>query len=93
VPTSAVALCAGQPVAVLEDNGAAALVVPEHPALVSAIASLTRWWVRRIPGRLRLERWQGEPVFDGPGVPILEAAGFVRDYGGMLFVGADFTVC
>src|SRR5262249_48127620 len=87
LPTSAVALYAGEPVAELEVNGSAALVAPDHPALVSALRALGRWWRPRLTGRLRVERWQGEPVLSGDGVPLLGAAGFVGEYGGMLFVG------
>src|SRR5439155_8368597 len=72
VATSAIALVGGEPVAVLEDKGAAALVVPDHPALVPAVTALARWWAARIGGRLRIERWQGDPVLDGAGVPALE---------------------
>jgi ATP-dependent Lhr-like helicase len=33
--------------------------------------------------RLTVEGWNGQPVLDSPGRPLLEAAGFYRDYPGM----------
>ena len=91
VGSSAVASWAGEPVAVMavaaEDGGADVAAVADHPALVPALRALARWWRARVGGRLRVERWQGEPVLGSPGGPPLEAAGFVRDYGGMLWVG------
>jgi ATP-dependent Lhr-like helicase len=33
--------------------------------------------------RVTVETWNGEPVLDSSGRPLLEAAGFVRDYPGM----------
>jgi ATP-dependent Lhr-like helicase len=89
VASTAVALVQGEPVAAFEDGGAAAVVDPRHPALVPALRALARWWAARRPGteRLKLERWAGEPVLAGPGGPFLEAAGFVRDAGAMLWIG------
>jgi ATP-dependent helicase Lhr and Lhr-like helicase len=89
VASTAVALAGGQPVAAFEDGGAGASVDLQHPALVAALRALARWWVARRRGteRLKLERWAGEPVLASPGVPLLEAAGFVRDAGAMLYVG------
>jgi ATP-dependent Lhr-like helicase len=37
--------------------------------------------------RVKVEHWQGQPVLDSPGVPILEAAGFVREGSAMLWTG------
>jgi ATP-dependent Lhr-like helicase len=86
VVATAVAAQAGEPAAALEDSGQNALAAPDHPAVVPALRALGHWWSSRLPGRLKVERWHGEPVLDSPGVPLLEAAGYVRDYGGMLFV-------
>jgi ATP-dependent Lhr-like helicase len=103
VPSSAVASYRGEPVAAMEDTGAAVRVVADHPQLVTALRALASWWLIRAPGsqaapipirefggagahhRLRVERWQGEPVLDSPGVPLLEAAGFVREGSAMLW--------
>jgi ATP-dependent Lhr-like helicase len=87
VASSAVALHAGQPIAVMEDNGAEITSLPDHPALVSALRALAQWWKPRGGGRVRVERWHGEPVLESAGVSVLEAAGFVREYGGMLWIG------
>ncbi|HEV8639370.1 MAG TPA: hypothetical protein VG370_34615, partial [Chloroflexota bacterium] len=87
VASTAVAAHAGEPIAAMEDAGANVLAAPDHPALVPALRSLGRWWAARAEGRLKVERWHGAPVLDSPGTPFLEAAGFVRDYGGMLWVG------
>jgi ATP-dependent Lhr-like helicase len=89
VASTAVALVQGEPVAAFEDSGASAVVDSRHPALVPALRALARWWAARRPGaeRLKLERWAGEPVLAGPGAPFLEAAGFVRDAGAMLWIG------
>jgi len=87
VASTAVAARAGEPVAAMEDAGANVLAAPDHPALVPALRALGRWWSTRADGRLKVERWHGGPVLDSVGTPLLEAAGFVRDYGGMLWVG------
>ncbi|HEY3083706.1 MAG TPA: DEAD/DEAH box helicase [Chloroflexota bacterium] len=87
VASTAVAAQAGEPVAVMEDAGANVLAAADHPALVSSLRALGRWWSTRADGRLKVERWHGAPVLDSSGTPFLEAAGFVRDYGGMLWIG------
>jgi hypothetical protein len=80
----------GEPVAAFEDGGAAAVVTAEHPAAVPALRALARWWAARRRGteRVRVERWDGAPVLTGDGVPLLEAAGFVRDNGAMVWLEA-----
>ena len=90
VASTAVALAGGEPVVAFEDGGSAAVAVPGHPALGPALGALARWWAPRRPGteRLKLERWNGEPVLATPDVPLLEGAGFVRDGGAMLWLGA-----
>src|SRR5262245_24867935 len=49
-----------------------------------------RSWAVRLSGtlRVRVERWGGAPVLDSPGAALLEAAGFVRATGAMLWIGA-----
>ncbi|HUX88636.1 MAG TPA: DEAD/DEAH box helicase [Chloroflexota bacterium] len=86
VPSTAVAAWHGEPVALLEDDGALTIVTTDHPALIPALRALAQWGRPRRSGRLRVERWNGDPVLASDGVPPLEAAGFVRDYGGMLWV-------
>ncbi|MDQ3703276.1 MAG: hypothetical protein M3442_20510 [Chloroflexota bacterium] len=90
VLSTAVALAHGEPVAALEDGGSGAVVDAAHSALVPALGALARWWAARLDGRARLkvERWQGQPVLDGNGAAVLEAAGFVRDPAAMLWVGS-----
>ncbi|HEX2516724.1 MAG TPA: hypothetical protein VH257_18615, partial [Chloroflexota bacterium] len=90
VASTAVAIAGGEPVVAFEDGGSAAVAVPGHPALGPALGALARWWAPRRPGteRLKLERWNGEPVLATPDVPLLEGAGFVRDGGAMLWLGA-----
>ena len=83
VASAALALVAGEPVAVAEDSGASLSAVSDHPALVPALRALARWWRQRAPGPVRVERWAGEPVLESAGVPLLEAAGYVREFGGM----------
>jgi ATP-dependent Lhr-like helicase len=83
VPSTAVAFARGEPVAAMEDNGAGVVATGDDPALVPALRALARWWADRNGGRLKLERWQGEPVLGSDGIPFLEAAGFARDYGAM----------
>jgi ATP-dependent Lhr-like helicase len=87
--TTAVALIRGEPVAALEDSGGSVVADAGHPALVAALRALARWWALRLSGtlRVRVERWGGEPVLPSAGAPLLEAAGFVRDAGAMLWVG------
>jgi ATP-dependent Lhr-like helicase len=86
IAATAVAAQGGEPVAAMEDGGAN-VVASDHPALVAALRALGGWWAARAGGRLKVERWHGAPVLDSPGRPFLEAAGFVRDYGGMLWIG------
>ncbi|MGH2370259.1 MAG: hypothetical protein ACRDI2_18960, partial [Chloroflexota bacterium] len=90
VPSAAVALDYGEPVAVMDvtEAGAASVTaVSEHPALVPALRSLAGWWAARLGRRthLKVERWDGEPALGGDGVAALEVAGFVRDGGAMLW--------
>jgi ATP-dependent Lhr-like helicase len=86
VPTSAVALWAGEPVAVAEDSGAAILAVDDSRVLIPALRLLAAWWKVRGTGRLTVERWNGEPVFETNGGAVLEVAGFVREYRGMTWL-------
>jgi ATP-dependent Lhr-like helicase len=97
VASSAVASWGGEPVAAFEDGGAGVSVVPDHPALVPALRALGHWWAARTPitigpmpgrSRLKVERWHDQPVLGSNGVPLLEAAGFVREGSAMLWVGA-----
>ncbi len=87
VASTAVAAWRGEPVAILEDSGASAAAVEEHPAAIPSLRALAGWWKSRIDGRLRVERWRGEPVQTSAGAYLLEAAGFVREFGGMLWNG------
>jgi hypothetical protein len=87
----------------MEEGGASAAVVPGHPALIPALRALARWWAARAPKRapmglahpgahrLKVERWHGVPVLETDGVPLLEAAGFVREGSAMLWVGDTRT--
>jgi ATP-dependent Lhr-like helicase len=86
VPSAAVALVHGEPVAVMEEGGANVLAVAEHRALTPALRALGAWWAARSGNRLKVVRWHGEPVQDSPGAALLEAAGFVRDYGAMIWI-------
>jgi ATP-dependent Lhr-like helicase len=90
VPATAVALHQGDPVAtmaVMEDAGTSLFADLDHPALVPCLRALARWWQARQRLRLKVERWQDEPVLpDSPVVDALEAAGFVREGGAMLWV-------
>jgi hypothetical protein len=72
---------------VTDDGGAAVFGVADHPALVPALRALGRWWAPRARGRLKVERWHGDPILGGPGASSLEAAGFARDLGAMVWVG------
>ncbi len=88
LPSTAVALVHGQPVAALEDGGTGAIADAGHPALVPALRALGRWWGARLRGtaRLKVERWGDGPVLDGDGATWLEGAGFVRDGDAMLWI-------
>ncbi|HEY3110788.1 MAG TPA: hypothetical protein VGL23_18665, partial [Chloroflexota bacterium] len=87
LPSSAVASVGGAPVAVMEDSGSAVVAVPDHPELIPALRALGRWWAPRVRGHLKVERFDGEPVLATAATPLLEAAGFVREYGGMVWAG------
>jgi ATP-dependent Lhr-like helicase len=92
VAATAVALHQGDAVAtmaVMDDAGASLSADLDHPALVPCLRALARWWQARQRLRLKVERWQDEPVLpDSPVVAALEAAGFVREGGTMLWVEA-----
>ncbi len=85
--SSAVAAWLGEPIAVLEESGAGLTSQPDHPALEAAVRALARWARPRFGGRLRIERWNGEPVLGSAGAPLLESVGFVRDYPAMVWTG------
>lgn len=87
VASTAVAAHRGEPVAIMEDSGAELDGIIDHPSLTVALRALAQWWQTRTSRRIRVERWHGEPVHDSAVGLLLEAAGFVRDFGGMLWVG------
>ena len=87
VATTAVAAIAGEPVAVMSDSGTSVDGVPDHPALSEALRALAAWWAGRSSGRIKVERLRDEPVTASRIAADLEAAGFVRDYGGMIWTG------
>jgi ATP-dependent Lhr-like helicase len=89
--STAVASVHGEPVAVFEDAGAAVLADEDHPSIVASLAELGRWWLRRTEQRLRVERWNGIPIFESAGPTLLEAAGFIREYGGMTLLPESST--
>jgi ATP-dependent Lhr-like helicase len=91
-PATAVAAQRGEPVAAMsvDEDGAAVQVVDDHPAVVPALEALAAWWAERSarPGQhLKVDRWQGEPALGSPGMAWLQAAGFVREGGAMLWTG------
>jgi ATP-dependent Lhr-like helicase len=88
VPSAAVAAVGGEPIAAMEDSGASLTIVPDHPKLVPALRALGAWWAPRLPAHLKVERVDGAPVLTRDDLlPLLEAAGYVREYGGMLWTG------
>jgi ATP-dependent Lhr-like helicase len=86
---------AGRPVLLIEQQG------KRLTALASASAEDVRAAVACLPGildgeggptaarhKLVVEEWNGQPVTTTPGREMLEAAGFVRDYQGMVLYAA-----
>ncbi len=51
-------------------------------SILRAIAALCEH-LATFERRVTVESWNGAPVLDSPGHPLLEAAGFIRDYPGM----------
>jgi ATP-dependent Lhr-like helicase len=85
--STAVASVRGSPVAAMDENGTSVDAVADHPQLVPALRALAAWWRARSPHAPKVERYNGAPVTRSHGAPLLEAAGFVRDYATMVWSG------
>jgi len=83
VPSTHVALAAGVPVVVFEDNGARLSTRPGTPAGV--LQRAVTEYVRRPfgPSRVSVEQWNGQTLAGSEGQAILRAAGFANTPGGM----------
>ena len=73
-----------------EDSGKR-LTASDSPELATFVRDaveefLRREWLRPEGNRrIEVESWNGGAVLDGPGEEILEAAGFRREYPGMVY--------
>jgi ATP-dependent Lhr-like helicase len=87
----------------VQKAGRPVLLIEQHGKRLTALASASRDDVRAavgcLPGtldrkdlslrhKLTVETWNGEPVTTGEGRELLESAGFVRDYLGMVLYAA-----
>lgn len=83
VPSTHVALAAGQPVLVFEDNGARVSVQPGVPPEV--VRRALEAYVNRpqAPSRITVERWNGQAVLGSEGQPVLHAVGFKNTPNGL----------
>jgi ATP-dependent Lhr-like helicase len=84
LPSTWVMLRRGLPVLLAEDNGARLTTMAgvRDEEVLAAIAA----WVHHVGGsetRLQVNTWNDAPVLAGPAQPLLERAGFYRDYPGM----------
>jgi ATP-dependent Lhr-like helicase len=86
VASTAVAAVRGEPVAVMDEGGTTVDAADGHPRLIDALRALAAWWRARSPHAVKVERWNGQPVTRSPGAPLLEAAGFARDYTTMVWL-------
>jgi hypothetical protein len=71
----------------MDENGTSVDAVADHPHLVPALRALAAWWRARSSHAPKVERYNGAPVTRSAGAPLLEAAGFVRDYATMVWSG------
>jgi ATP-dependent Lhr-like helicase len=74
----------GLPVLVAEDTGARLTTVQEaNEGLVRRALQALLDHLASFEHRVTVQGWNGEPVLDSPGRPLLELTGFYRDYPGM----------
>jgi ATP-dependent Lhr-like helicase len=93
-PGNWLALKAGQPVLIVEQQGGRLTALPSASrddiaaavACLPAILSSDRGLAAR--AKLTVAEWNGQPVTASPGRELLEAAGFVRDYQQMTLYAA-----
>ncbi|HQY27114.1 MAG TPA: hypothetical protein PLL45_19700 [Thermoflexales bacterium] len=83
VPSTHVALRAGQPIVVFADNGER--ITTSADTSDEAIARAISAYIARpnAPRRISVSTWNGEDVLKSPGQALLKAAGFDRTPGGM----------
>jgi ATP-dependent Lhr-like helicase len=84
IPSTWIALERGLPVLLLRDRGADMMTAADASA-EQVRRALTAWvsHVAQFEYRTSAATWNGEPVQGSAGQPLLEAAGFYRDYTGM----------
>jgi ATP-dependent Lhr-like helicase len=88
-----IAIAAGVPVLLVEQHGKRLTTLPgANPnAVAAAVAELPRRLAAStgdLRQRITVETWNDGPVTTSPGKPLLEAAGFVRDYQAMTWFAA-----
>jgi ATP-dependent Lhr-like helicase len=84
IPSTWITLERGLPVLLLQDRGAD--ITTAATASAGQVQRALAAWVNhvgRFEYRTTVVTWDGEPVQGSAGQPILEAAGFYRDYTGM----------
>lgn len=74
----------GLPVLVARDTGAQLITLQgADEGLIQQALTVLLDHLANFEFRLTVESWNGQPVLDSPGRPLLEAVGFYRDYPGM----------
>ena len=84
IPSTWVALRRGLPILLIEDSGAQLTTVEGSDA--GQIAHALTCWLHHLAGfasRITVKQWNGAPILESAGQPLLEANGFYRDYPGM----------
>ncbi|MBK8049848.1 MAG: hypothetical protein IPK16_23710 [Anaerolineales bacterium] len=84
LPSTWLTLERGLPSLLIEDNGARLTTM--QGGIEGSVVRALRSWVAHVgtfASRVQVTHWNGAPVLNGPGQPLLEAVGFYRDYPGM----------
>jgi ATP-dependent Lhr-like helicase len=92
-PGNWIALQAGKPILLVEQQGkrVTTLAGATTDSLATAVAEIPKKLGARtgdLRQRITVEEWNGRPVTSSDGKPLLEAAGFVRDYQAMTWYAA-----
>jgi hypothetical protein len=84
LPSTWVVLSRGLPVLLVEDSGDRMTTTQGTDEGLQRRA--VEAWLAHLAGferRVLVTQWNGAPALNGPGQPLLEAAGFYREYPGM----------
>jgi ATP-dependent Lhr-like helicase len=80
IPANYVVLLRGRPVLLLETGGGRLTTLPDLPAdTLKRGLALAVTHAGQTESRLVLGEWNGAPILEGPGMPLLEQVGFRRE--------------